>query len=107
MRHLIHTTRISRDRRGYNNNACAQVVSDRFSWESTAVLEAELAAGTTVLCDRYTFSSVAFSAAKGLPLVWCRAPDVSLPAPDLTLFLDLAPGAAVAAVPRRHACWQS
>jgi dTMP kinase len=44
-----------------------------------------------VLCDRYAFSGVVFSAAKGLPLAWCRAPDVSLPAPDLTLFLDLAP----------------
>ncbi|KAI0299274.1 thymidylate kinase-domain-containing protein, partial [Russula brevipes] len=65
-------------------------------WESAAALEAELAAGTTVLCDRYAFSGVAFSAAKGLPLAWCRAPDVGLPAPDLTLFLDLAPGAAAA-----------
>jgi len=63
-------------------------------WEAARALEAELAAGTTVLCDRYAFSGVAFSAAKGLPLAWCRAPDVGLPAPDLTLFLDLAPEAA-------------
>lgn len=39
---------------------------------------------------------MAFSAAKGLPLAWCRAPDVGLPAPDLTLFLDLAPEVAAA-----------
>jgi dTMP kinase len=51
-----------------------------------------------VLCDRYAFSGVVFSAAKGLPLAWCRAPDVSLPAPDLTLFLDLAPEQAAARV---------
>jgi dTMP kinase len=49
-----------------------------------------------VLCDRYAFSGVVFSAAKGLPLAWCRAPDVALPAPDLTLFLDLAPEQAAA-----------
>jgi dTMP kinase len=42
-----------------------------------------------VICDRYAFSGIAFSAAKGLPYEWCRAPDVSLPAPDLTLFLDI------------------
>jgi dTMP kinase len=60
-------------------------------WESANALETNLLAGTTVLCDRYAFSGVVFSAAKGLPLAWCRAPDVSLPAPDLTLFLDLAP----------------
>ncbi|KAI0306029.1 thymidylate kinase-domain-containing protein [Multifurca ochricompacta] len=60
-------------------------------WEAASALEAHLAAGTTVLCDRYAFSGVVFSAAKGLPLAWCRAPDVALPAPDLTLFLDLTP----------------
>jgi dTMP kinase len=65
-------------------------------WEAASALEAHLAAGTTVLCDRYAFSGVVFSAAKGLPLAWCRAPDVSLPAPDLTLFLDLAPDQAAA-----------
>ena len=65
-------------------------------WEAARALEAQLMAGTTVLCDRYAFSGVAFSTAKGLPLAWCRAPDVELPTPDLTLFLDLAPEQAAA-----------
>jgi dTMP kinase len=68
-------------------------------WEAAASLEATLASGTLVLSDRYAFSGVAFSAAKGnssLPLAWCRAPDVGLPAPDLILFLDLAPEKAAA-----------
>ena len=65
-------------------------------WEAARALEAQLMVGTTVLCDRYAFSGVAFSAAKGLPLAWCRAPDVELPTPDLTLFLDLAPEQAAA-----------
>ncbi|KAJ7228161.1 thymidylate kinase [Mycena pura] len=60
-------------------------------WELAAAIEQLLAQGTTVVCDRYAFSGVAFSAAKGLPLEWCRAPDVALPAPDLTLFLDITP----------------
>ena len=47
--------------------------------------------------DRYAFSGVAFSAAKpGLDAAWCAAPDEGLPAPDLLLFMDLAPEAAEA-----------
>lgn len=57
----------------------------------SASIEATLAAGTHVLCDRYSFSGIAFSVAKGLPYEWCRAPEVSLPAPDLTLFFDISP----------------
>lgn len=55
---------------------------------------AHLKAGTTVVCDRYAFSGIAFSVAKGLPYAWCLAPDISLPAPDLVLFLSLSPEAA-------------
>ena len=44
-----------------------------------------------MLADRYAFSGIAFSASKGVPYEWCRNPDISLPAPDLTLFLDLVP----------------
>ena len=61
-----------------------------------------LISGTLVLCDRYAFSGIAFSSAKhslrdtfpsthGDALPWCRAPDISLPAPDLTIFLDITP----------------
>jgi dTMP kinase len=59
-------------------------------------IEALLAAGTLVLCDRYAFSGVAFTAAKpGAPTVaWCAAPDEGLPAPDATLFLDVPPAVA-------------
>ncbi|KAJ7352637.1 thymidylate kinase-domain-containing protein [Mycena albidolilacea] len=60
-------------------------------WELAASIEQLLAAGTTVLCDRYAFSGVAFSTAKGLSLEWCRSPDISLPAPDVTLFLNITP----------------
>jgi len=60
-------------------------------WELASTIEQFLNSGTTVLCDRYAFSGIAFSAAKGLPYAWCRAPDVSLPSPDLTLFLDISP----------------
>ncbi|KAJ7602496.1 thymidylate kinase-domain-containing protein [Mycena polygramma] len=60
-------------------------------WELAPTIEQLLNAGTTVVCDRYAFSGVAFSAAKGLSLDWCRSPDISLPVPDITLFLDISP----------------
>ena len=47
-----------------------------FSPHRSAALEAALAAGTTVVCDRYAYSGVAFTAAKGIPgldLDWCKA----------------------------------
>ena len=70
-------------------------------------IESLLDSGTTIICDRYAFSGIAFSASKALlqkssftssPLTyeWCRAPDVSLPAPDLTIFLDISPEQAAA-----------
>lgn len=60
-------------------------------------INALLAAGTTIVCDRYYHSGMVYSAAKqnpSLPLAWARAPERGLPRPDLVLFLDLDEGAA-------------
>ena len=65
-------------------------------WEAASALAEHLRQGTTVVCDRYAYSGVAFSAAKVdangdsiLDLEWCQAPDRGLPAPDCVIFLDL------------------
>jgi len=66
-------------------------------WEKRAALLSALAAGTTLVVDRYAFSGVAFTAAKGAPglgAAWCAAPDAGLPAPDAVLHLTLDPAAA-------------
>ncbi|KAH9575680.1 hypothetical protein CY35_01G123500 [Sphagnum magellanicum] len=63
-------------------------------WEKRALMEAKLRAGTTLVVDRYSYSGVAFSAAKGLDLDWCKAPEAGLPAPDLVLYLDISAEAA-------------
>ncbi|KZV74510.1 thymidylate kinase [Peniophora sp. CONT] len=63
-------------------------------WELAASIERQLSDGILVLCDRYAFSGIAFSAAKGLPYDWCASPDAGLPAPDATLFFDVTPEAA-------------
>lgn len=66
-------------------------------WEARASLLAKLAAGTTLVVDRYAYSGVAFTAAKrvpGLDAAWAAAPDVGLPAPDAVLLLTLPPAVA-------------
>jgi dTMP kinase len=45
--------------------------------------------GTNILLDRYSYSGIAFSAAKGLDPSWCKYPDIGLPEPDYIFFLDL------------------
>ncbi|CAK7270224.1 Thymidylate kinase [Sporothrix epigloea] len=61
-------------------------------WEAADKIEGLLHSGTTVVCDRYYYSGMVYSAAKGnalLPLPWARGPEVGLPRPDLVVFLDL------------------
>ncbi|KAF9564922.1 thymidylate kinase [Agrocybe pediades] len=67
-------------------------------WELASMIEKSLIAGTPVVCDRYAFSGIAFSASKVnsegeplLPFEWCRSPDIGLPAPDIVLFFDITP----------------
>uniref|UniRef100_K3ZA07 dTMP kinase n=1 Tax=Setaria italica TaxID=4555 RepID=K3ZA07_SETIT len=60
-------------------------------WEKRALMESKLLGGTTLIVDRYSYSGVAFSAAKGLDIQWCKAPDVGLIAPDLVIYLDVQP----------------
>jgi len=63
-------------------------------WEKAAYISESLAAGYSVICDRYTYSGAIYSAAKQNPLLpfsWAHSPDVGLPKPDLVVFLDLSP----------------
>ncbi|PWZ16906.1 Thymidylate kinase [Zea mays] len=52
-----------------------------------ALMESKLLSGTTLIVDRYSYSGVAFSAAKGLDIEWCKAPENGLIAPDLVILL--------------------
>jgi dTMP kinase len=58
-------------------------------WELRNELVRALESGTTLIVDRYAYSGVVFSAAKGLDVEWCKQPDAGLPRPDLVLFLDI------------------
>lgn len=59
-------------------------------WEARAEFCSLLEKGTTLIVDRYSFSGVAFSAAKeGMTVEWCYAPERGLPEPDVVIFLDM------------------
>ncbi|MFS8011472.1 putative dTMP kinase [Helianthus anomalus] len=60
-------------------------------WEKRSLMEAKLKSGTSLIVDRYSYSGVAFSSAKGLDIEWCKAPEVGLLAPDLVVYLDIPP----------------
>jgi dTMP kinase len=64
-------------------------IANRYEWK--AVIEAECARGGVVICDRYLASSVAYGEAQGLDPAWLRDAQRYLPAPDLTVLLDIAP----------------
>ena len=43
-----------------------------------------------MLINRYSYSGVAFTAAKpGFSIDWCKGPEIGLPLPDLVIFLTL------------------
>lgn len=63
-------------------------------WEKKDWMQSKLQQGVTLVVDRYSYSGVAFSAAKGLDLEWCKQPETGLPAPDLVLYLDISAEAA-------------
>ncbi|KAI3438555.1 hypothetical protein D9Q98_000983 [Chlorella vulgaris] len=81
------------------DDAAVHLLFSANRWEKREELLRKLHAGTTLVVDRYAYSGVAFTAAKGLPgldRAWCMAPDAGLPAPDAVFFLSLTVEAAEA-----------
>ena len=64
-------------------------IANRF--ESRPKIEAWLAAGTMVVCDRYLASSIAYGEAQGVDGRWLTEIQKHLPQPSLTLLLDMPP----------------
>lgn len=60
-------------------------------WERMNSIKKDLLAGTTVICDRYVYSGVAYSVAKGLDFDWCWAPETGLLKPDAVFYLKATP----------------
>jgi dTMP kinase len=64
-------------------------------YERKPDLQRWLAGGLVLVCDRYVASSVAYGEAQGLDPLWLREVQKFLPAPSLTIMLDIAPETAV------------
>ena len=64
-------------------------IANRFEFRPT--IEAWLAAGTMVVCDRYLASSIAYGEAQGLDAAWLTDTQKALPQPSLTILLDMPP----------------
>jgi dTMP kinase len=60
-------------------------------YEKRGRIEAWLAEGCVVVCDRYMASSIAYGEAQGLDGAWLTDIQRYLPQPDLTVLLDIAP----------------
>ena len=58
-------------------------------WEAAAKIEKTLAEGTTLIVDRYSYSGMVFTAAKGYDMQWCFSSEVGLPKPDAVIYMDL------------------
>ena len=68
-------------------------VANRFEFKPR--IEAWLAAGTMVVCDRYLASSIAYGEAQGVDASWLTAIQQPLPQPSLTIVLDIPPDASL------------
>ncbi|XP_044737004.1 thymidylate kinase [Chrysoperla carnea] len=59
-------------------------------WELQDKMNKTLLAGKHIVCDRYSFSGVAYTAAKeGMDFEWCKNPEIGLIKPDLVFYLKL------------------
>ncbi len=60
-------------------------------YETRQRMESWLASGTTIVCDRYLASSIAYGEAQGLDPEWLADAQQYLPRADLTVLVDIAP----------------
>ena len=58
-------------------------------WEKMAWIQNQLENGISVICDRYSYSGVAYAAAKGLNFDWCHLADDQLISPDIIVFIEV------------------
>jgi dTMP kinase len=60
-------------------------------YELKALIEEAVAAGEWVIFDRYTYSSIAYSVARGLAPEQCQQITARMPNPDVVFYLDADP----------------
>jgi len=68
-------------------------VANRLEFKSR--LDLWIGSGDVVICDRYCASTIAYGEAQGLDPAWLADIQRTLPQPDITVLLDIAPETAV------------
>mmetsp|Transcript_14607 Transcript_14607/g.24911 ORF Transcript_14607/g.24911 Transcript_14607/m.24911 type:complete len:161 (+) Transcript_14607:15-497(+) len=71
------------------NDEAVHLLFSMNRWEQKDELIADLRAGVNVVCDRYAYSGVAYTASKGLDFEWCLNGDRGLLKPDLVIYIDV------------------
>lgn len=102
------TGRLLREYLRGNHNLDARAVHLLFSanrWEKIDEIEALIRAGTTVVCDRYSYSGIAYTVAKGVPFEWAQHADEDLLVPDIQFYLDISPEEASERLPENRAAF--
>eukprot|EP00920_Eleutheroschizon_duboscqi_P019963 GHVT01047748.1.p1 GENE.GHVT01047748.1~~GHVT01047748.1.p1 ORF type:complete len:224 (-),score=2.85 GHVT01047748.1:2063-2734(-) len=79
----------------WSAGGCPQVANLLFTanrWEEQARLEKHLTEGTIVVCDRYSYSGIAYAVgALSLDAKWVKEAERGLIAPDCVFYLELDP----------------
>lgn len=57
-------------------------------WEKSTYIAKKLDEGVHVVVDRYMYSGIAYTAAKGYDIWWSRNADQGLPIPDIVFYLE-------------------
>jgi len=63
--------------------------------------------GKMVVCDRYTFSSLAYQGSAGLSLDWIQAINKHALKPDLAIYIDVAPEAVLQRLKRKKSVMEN
>uniref|UniRef100_A0A1B0G795 Thymidylate kinase n=1 Tax=Glossina morsitans morsitans TaxID=37546 RepID=A0A1B0G795_GLOMM len=58
-------------------------------WEFQNEMKELLLSGTSLIVDRYLYSGIAYSTAKGLSYEWCLAPEKGLLRPDIVFYMKM------------------
>ena len=56
-------------------------------WELKKEIEENIDSGSVVVLDRYSYSGIAYTAAKGIDIDWCILTEKGLPKPDIVFYL--------------------
>ena len=73
----------------FNDEAVHLLFSMNRWEEKDTMIDDMLNKGVNVICDRYAYSGVAYSSAKGLDFEWCLNADKGLIEPDMVIYIDV------------------